>query len=145
MSFKFNLATLLRVRESIEKREETALQAIQAEIGRLRRTVEILDSEIGRSYKALEALMGHPLEAREMQLTLSEINRKNEMRQEVLLQIDACQQKQKEQLEAYRAAARGRQVLSEMRAQKRAEYDQRQERAQQKFLDDIFASRSQGR
>jgi len=145
MGFKFNLATLLRVRESIEKREETALQAIQAEIGRLRRSIEILDSEIARSHKALEASMGNPLEAREMQLTLSEINKKIEMRQNALLQVEACLQKQIEQLKLYRAAARGRQVLSEMRAQKRAEYDQRQERAQQKFLDDIFASRSQSR
>ena len=65
--------------------------------------------------------MGNPLEAREMQLTLSEINKKIEMRQNAVLQVEACLQKQIEQLKLYRAAARGRQVVSEMRAQKRAE------------------------
>ena len=145
MSFRFPLTSLLRVRESVEKREETALQAIQSEISQLHRSIGDLNVEIAQGSRTLQASLQQPQEARQMQLTLREIERNVVLRRDLLLKLEVWQQKRKVQLKAYRAAARDRHVLSEMHAQKRAEYDQRQERAQQKFLDDIFTSRSQSR
>lgn len=145
MAFRFALATLLRLRESMEKREELKLEAIQSEIGRLRRLIDALDAEIAADHQALQKSLQNPTEARVVQLTLNQIQEKVQQGRDLLLRVEQLLLKQKEQLKVYRAAARARQVLSDMHAQKRTEYDEGQIRAQQKFLDDIFASRSQRR
>ena len=46
------------------------------------------------------------------------------------------------QMQAYHAAHRDRQMLSEMASRRRDEYEQEQARAQQKSVDDIFAARA---
>jgi flagellar biosynthesis chaperone FliJ len=47
------------------------------------------------------------------------------------------------QTRRYQAAHRDRQMLSDMSARKKEAYEQERTRAQQKFLDDIFATRAQ--
>jgi len=145
MGFRFPLSTVLRIRESIENREEIALKAIQQETARLRRTIGELNLHITEGYQELEKVMQHPLKAREMQMILGELERAGTKRQDLLLELEVSLHKQREQLRTYRAAVRGRQTLSEMLAQKRAEYAQKQERIQQRFLDDVFAARSKNR
>ena len=44
MAFRFSLATVLRVRESIELREERALKKIQMEMARVSHEIEELDA-----------------------------------------------------------------------------------------------------
>ena len=145
MAFRFSLASVLRLRESLEKREEIALQMIQMEIALLRRNIDELTAEIAQRYEGLQAQMLHPVEARRMHLMLNEIDQAIDVRQDLILKLEVSLQKQHEQLKAYRNAVRDRRTLSEMRSQKLAEYEQSQQRLQQKFIDDIFAARFQSR
>jgi flagellar export protein FliJ len=145
MGFRFSLAAVLRLRESIEKREELLLQTLQMGIAQLRRRIEQLTEEIEESGRRLHRAMQLPLEAWQIQQGISELNRAIEARQNLLLELEVALQKQKEQLNIYRAAIKDRQTLTEMRAEKQSEYDQRQERIQQRFLDDVFAARFQDR
>ena len=144
MGFKFSLGTVLRLRESIEKREEITLQTIQLEIAQLRRTIDELTVEIDRGYEVLQGAMQRPLEARLLQLMLVELNGAVGKRQDLLLKLEVSLQKQSVQLKAFRSAARARQILTEMRIQKRAEFDEQQQRIQQNVLDEIFTARFQG-
>jgi len=141
MGFRFSLATILRLRESVEKREESALNSILLEISNLQRAIDELNIGITKRSERLQVEMKNSLEAKQMQLSLNEINAAVEWRRELLLMLEEMQQRKKEQMKQYRAAVRGRLMLTEMRAQQRKEYEQKQERTQQKFLDDIFASR----
>jgi flagellar export protein FliJ len=145
MGFRFSLAAVLRLRESIEKREELLLQTLQMGIAQLRRRIELLTNEIEESGQRLHQAMERPLEAWQIQQDISELNRAIEARQDLLLELEVALQKQKEQLKIYRVAIKERQTLTEMRAEKRAEYDLRQQRLQQRFLDDLFAARFQDR
>jgi hypothetical protein len=59
MPFQFRLATVLRVRESLEKNEERALQVLQLEIARLLTRVEELSAAIARAHETRELAMQH--------------------------------------------------------------------------------------
>jgi len=143
MGFRFALAAVLRVRESIEKHEEIRLESIQLEVARVRRAIDELAAQIEDKVKALQTEMQRSIPSELMQLTLSEIDTATARKQDLFNTLAALQQKQKEQLKKYSAAHRARQILSDMRAQKLTEYNQRQERTQQKLLDDIFTARRQ--
>jgi flagellar biosynthesis chaperone FliJ len=143
MGFRFSLSTVLRFRESVEKREELALQTIQLKIAQVRRSIEEQAEIIARKYDSVEIAMRHPLQANLLQLMLSELSEAIEEKQTLLLNLEVLQQRRKEQLKSYRVAHGGRQMLTDIFTQQKNAYEQRQLRAQQKMLDDIFAARSQ--
>jgi flagellar export protein FliJ len=145
MAFKFPLATVLRLRESIEKREELTMQTIQLELARLRQTIDAVSNDIEQRAQKLQKRIERTVEASELQLDLAEIERSVEMRKTLLKEVEVAKNRHKEQSKVYRAAARARQTLTEMQSECRAAYEQKQERIQQKFLDDIFVSRSRTR
>jgi len=49
MGFRFPLASVLQFRESIEKREELALQKVQFEVARVRRRIDELTEELAKA------------------------------------------------------------------------------------------------
>jgi hypothetical protein len=142
MGFRFSLSTVLRFRESVEKREELALQTVQLEIARVRRSEEELVATIAQKCASLELALQRPLQANLLQLMLFELNKVAEERQMLLRSLEILQQKRKEQLESYRIAHSGRQTLTDIFTQQRNAYEQKQLRTQQKLIDDIFAARS---
>src|ERR1700733_15859346 len=68
MPFRFSLATVLRIRESLEKREERALQKIQLEMARVLHQIEELNAEITKSHEAREHAMQQPIPASHLQM-----------------------------------------------------------------------------
>ncbi len=143
MAFRFSLAAVLRFRESIEKREELALQALLLEMARIRREIEHLTAKIAGAQETRNQAMQQPLPAIHLQLMLKEMEALADRRKaltESLLTLDLECAKQTKR---YQAAHRDRQMLSDMFARQREAYEQERTRAQQKFLDDIFAARAQ--
>jgi flagellar biosynthesis chaperone FliJ len=142
MGFRFSLSTVLRFRESVEKREELALQTLQLEIAGGWRAIEELAAKIEQKCESLELAMQRPLPASFLQLMLGELNEDVAQRQTLLLRIEILQQKRKVQLKSYRTAHSGRQMLTDIFTQQRNAYEQKQLRTQQRLIDDIFAVRS---
>jgi flagellar biosynthesis chaperone FliJ len=62
-------------------------------------------------------------------------------REAVIATLQKLMQQRDAQRKVYQSAHTGRQMLTDMSTQQRAEYDQEQARAQQKRLDDVFAAR----
>lgn len=143
MGFRFSLSTVLRFREILEKREELALEITQLEIAQAQRLISEVAARIARNYESLELAMQRPLQANFLQFRLTEMNEAVQERLNLLRTLEVLQQKRKEQLESYRIAHRGRQMLTDIFTQQRNAYQQKQLRSQQKLLDDIFAARSQ--
>jgi len=143
MAFRFSLATVLRFRESVEKREELALQKLLLEMAAVRRDIENLTREIARAQAARNKALEQPLPAFQLQGMLQEIDRAVEKRKALLETLGRLEQQRKTQTANYRAAHRNREMLSDVAARQREAYDRGRERAQQKFLDDIFAARAQ--
>ena len=143
MAFRFSLAAVLRFRESVEKREELALQKILAEMARVRREIEQIDAAIAASHNACNEAMENPVPALHIQDMLSDIEAATERRNKLLESLLALDKQRALQTQKYQAANRDRQMLTDMRTKQRDIYEQVRARTDQKFLDDIFAARAQ--
>jgi flagellar FliJ protein len=142
MAFRFSLATVLRFRESVEKREELALQKILLEMARVRREIERITADIAAAHEARNRAMQNPLPASHVQGMLNDAEVAKERRKNLLQALAGLEKQHQLQTQKYQASHRDRQMLSDMRARKQDVYEQERARATQKFLDDIFAARS---
>jgi flagellar FliJ protein len=143
MAFRFSLTTVLRFRESVEKREELALQKIVLEIARTRMQIERLTEEIAAAQEAINKALQKPISALHLQGMLNSANVIVDRKKALNESLVPLERKREMQVKAYQAAHRDRQMLSDMATRQRDVYEHAQARAQQKFLDDIFAARAQ--
>jgi flagellar FliJ protein len=141
MAFRFSLATVLRVRESIEKREELALQRIQFEIAGVRRHIEKLNAEITNKHNARNKAMQKPVHANHLQAILNEVNAAIGKRQALIDSLQTLESERDRRTKAYQTAHTDRQMLTDILTQQENAYEREQTRIQQKQIDDIFASR----
>ena len=143
MAFRFTLEQVLRVRESLERREELALQRAEADVVRALRRIEELTQELVRINARRDEAMKQPLHAYELQGMDAETHAALETRKSLLVTLQALQHLRDEQRKVYQAAHNGRRMLTDLEEQHRNEYEQEQVRTQQKRLDDLFAARIQ--
>jgi flagellar FliJ protein len=141
MGFQFSLATVLRVRGIIEEQEERMLQKILSEIVRTKEALELTDAEIAKSDASrcvdiLKPFFGHTLHAIYGEMKELKENRKN-----IEEQVIKLEELRDRQIKIYENARGNREMLSDMRKEKRNEYESEIARLEQKTLDDIFISR----
>lgn len=142
MAFRFSLATVLRYRDSMEKREELALQKILVEIARARLQIEQLTRQIARAQAAIEKTLEQPVSAAHLQIMVSEVEALIAQRKTLTGVLAALDRQRALQMQAYQAAHRDRRMLSEMADRQRDAYEQGRLRREQKFVDDIFGARA---
>jgi flagellar FliJ protein len=143
LAFRFKLASVLRVRESIERNEELTLQRIELEVARAQRRLDELNAELERRVDERNRALRQPTPAyrlRELQDGMSAVVDVKKSAEEMLQKL---REQRDAQMKRYQTAHNGRRMLTEMRSQQKDVYEQEQERAQQKMLDDIFAARRQ--
>jgi flagellar export protein FliJ len=143
MGSEFPLASVLRFRQSVEQREELALQKTQLELARVRRAIEQADVEIARLQLGKEVALQNPTPAADLQAMLQAAEAAKERKKSLLATLHTVEQHRAEQMKAYHAAHQGRQMLSDMETRHLAAYELEQNRNQQKRLDDLFVSRRQ--
>jgi len=143
MAFRFTLATVLRYRDSMEKREELALKKILVEIARTRLQIEQLTRQIERAQAAIEKTLEQPVSAAHLQIMVSEVDMLIARKKTLTESLAALDRQRALQLQAYQAAHRDRRMLSDMADRQRDAYEQERTRREQKFVDDIFAARAQ--
>jgi flagellar export protein FliJ len=141
MAYRFPLAAVLRLRESIETREERSLQSIQMEIVRVSRTIEELTAAIANAREAQERIMRQPAPAGHLHSVLWECQSAAHKRNALLNQLDSLKKRHGEQMQVYRAAHRDREMLSDLHARNKQAYEVEQARTQQKQMDDLFGAR----
>lgn len=143
MAFRFTLAQVLRVRQSIERREELALQRAELEVVRAQRRIEELTEQLAKVGKERDEAILKPMQAFELQSMNAEMSSIGAQREAVFATLQKLMEQRDVQRKNYQSAHTARQMLTDMSTQQRAEYDQEQTREQQKRLDDIFAARLQ--
>src|ERR1700739_4100175 len=104
MAYRFPLATVLRVRENVEKREERALQKIQIEVNRALRQLDELSVEIAKAHDTREPVMQRPVVAGQLQALLWAMEATVEKRKALVLHLHTLEQERDRQMEVYRAA-----------------------------------------
>ncbi len=143
MAFKFSLATVLRVRESIERREERALQAIQMEMARIVRQIEELNAAIARAQSERNEALRQTMPAAHLQAMLAQTQAEMATVKALRGTLQGLEERRLKQLKVYQAAHRDHETMIGMRNEQRDAYLQEQARMEQKYLDDIFIARRQ--
>jgi len=141
MAFRFSLATVLRVRESIEQREERVLQRIQLEMARVSRQIEELSVQIERTCDAQIEALQKPIPAGILHGLLWEVQAAEDRRKVLLSTLQTLELQRDKQLKIYQTAHRNHETLISMKREQRAAFELEQARNQQKSLDDIFMAR----
>ncbi len=141
MAFRFALASVLRVRESIERREERALQAIQLQVAQAKHHGEALRGAIASAREMRDETLRQSVSGGQLQSLLWEEQAAERELRLTLEQLRVLEQQRDEQMMIYRAAHCDREMLSEMLQKQKNLYEQEQARDEQKKLDDIFIAR----
>lgn len=141
MAYRFPLAAVLRLRESIERREERSLQILQMEIVRVSRTVEELTASIAGAREAQERTMRKPMPAGHLHSVLLECQSEANRRSALLQHLESLKKKHDEQIRVYHDAHRDREMLSDLYSRSKRAYEVEQTKSQQKQLDDLFVGR----
>ncbi len=141
MAFQFSLAVVLRLRESIEKREERVLQAIQLNVSRTLRQIEELKVAIGGAYQARETALQQAISGGHLHLLLGEEQAAEQRLRSLLDALQALEQARDKQMQVYQAVHRDREMLLDMREKQKVIYERKLLRDEQKQLDDIFIAR----
>jgi flagellar FliJ protein len=141
MGFQFSLATVLRVRGILEEQEERMLQKILSEIARTNEALERTDAAIAKSDASRCADIFKPLLGHNLHAKYGEVKDLKEDRKNIEEQIIKLEQLRDKQIRIYEKARGNREMLSDMREEKRNEYESDIARLEQKTLDDIFNSR----
>jgi len=143
MAFRFSLATVLRFRQSVEKREELALQALLLEMARARREIEGASAAVTAARNARSEALQRTLPALQIQSMAFDVDSASERRETLLKRLEALEKQRIAQTDRYQAAHRDRQMLSDMKTRQRDAWEEERARAEQRFLDDVFGARAQ--
>jgi flagellar export protein FliJ len=141
MGFRFSLAAVLSVKQSIEKREDIALQRTQLQIARTRRNIQELDDEIARANEMREKELQRTIQGNRLQSIQLEIDEAKGKKEEQIASLESLKHQRDLQMKTYRLAHSERQIFTDLLTQQKSAYEHEQLRIQQKRLDDIVTSR----
>ena len=143
MRFKFTLASLLRVRESMEQREELLLMEVQFEIAAVQRRIDELTAEIAKASDGREKALQTWMQACELQSLQNEMSAAVQAKKAMSETLAALKKQRDAQMKLYQAARMNRRVLTDLEGRQRGAWERDQLRTDQKRLDDIFGARIQ--
>jgi len=141
MGFRFPLATVLRVREIAEDREERRLAYILSQIGRARQSLREVQTQNSNLILVREAQIRKQLSAAQLQISYNQLRALEIMQKEIQSQLSNLETLRDQQTKIYEAAHRDREVISGMREKQLGRFQYEQARREQNSMDDTFASR----
>lgn len=141
MGFRFSLATLLRIREIAEQREERLLGQIEQEIAQHRKTLVDLALQRERMILQREEALLQSTSAVDLinsHVRVAAIRELEASGRDQLAKLTALREKQ---MKIYQTAHRNSELLAGMRDDQRLEYDKSRIKQDQAAMDDNFSSR----
>jgi len=138
MPFRFALAPVLRLRQSIERQRTLALQAANLQVSRAQETLAQLDRFLSDSAQSDCAGLAAGRTAAELQFASVLRENMQRFREELRSDIRKLELERQKALGEYRQAYREREVLETIRTRQRRVYQQEQLRRQQQELDGAY-------
>ena len=135
MSFRFVLAPLLRLRQSIERQRTLQLQEANLQVSRAEETLAQLDRFLRDSARSDSTALAAGRTGAELQFAAVLRENLQHFRQELQSDIGRLELLRQQALGAYHQAYREREVLEALRARQRRAYLQEQSRREQQELD----------
>jgi flagellar export protein FliJ len=141
MSFNFSLATLLRIREMVEEREERSLQTILRELVQAKQALVGIDTRIKQSHEARYADARQSTSGRNLHALYGELQHHKEIQKQLEERVKTIEELRNRQRVVYEAARKDREMLTDIRKQKETAHAVKQSRREQKMIDDTFMAR----
>ena len=138
MPFRFALAPVLRLRQSIERQRTLALQGANLQVSRAQETLAQLDRFLSDSAQSDCAGLAAGRTAAELQFASVLRENMQHFRGELQSDVRKLELERQKALGEYHKAYREREVLETIRARQRRVYQQEQLRRQQQELDAAY-------
>ena len=138
MAFRFTLAPLLRLRQSIEHQRTLKLQEANLQVSRAQEKLAQLERSFAESAQADAVALQAGRTAAELQFASVLRENLHLFRQELHSDILKLEDLRQQALGEYHQAYREREVLETLRARERRVYQQEQLRRQQQELDATY-------
>ncbi len=138
MSFRFTLAPLLRLRQSIERQRILQLQEANLKASRAKEALAQLERVLSDSAQSDATGLGTGRTGAELQFASVCRENLNRLRQELRAEVQKLELKCQEAATEYHQAYRGREVLETLCAGQRRIYDRERLRREQQQLDATY-------
>lgn len=135
MSFRFALAPLLRLRQSIERQRTLQLQEANLQVSRARETMARLERSLDDAAQSDSARLAVGCTAADLQFASVLRDNLEHFRKELHSGVRKLELARQKVLGEYHQAYREREVLENLRARQRHAYQQDQLRREQQELD----------
>jgi flagellar export protein FliJ len=135
MAFRFALAPILRLRQSVERQRTLGLQEANLQVSRAQQRLAELDRFLSDSAEADSAALVAGRTAAELQFAFVLRENMQRFREELQSNVRQLELLRQRALGEYHRAYREREVLETLRARQRRVYQQEQLRRQQQELD----------
>ena len=141
MAFRFSLATLLRLREIAEQREERLLGQIQNQIVQSRQTLADLALQREGVIRQREQALNQVTTGVALSDSYTQVKMIQGLEESGHEQLAKLLLLRDQQMKIYQSAHRNSEVLSEMRVEQKDEFYKERTKQEQKVMDDSFSSR----
>jgi len=141
MAFRFTLAPVLKLRESIEERDLHLLERTQYEIAHAVQLLETMKNQVRAELVTRDRELAAGSAAAHLCVVEEAKQRLREHQQSLEGSLAKLQLRREQQLASYEAARRNRQVLSELCDRQREAHEVKAERARQQVVDEMFLVR----
>jgi flagellar export protein FliJ len=138
MAFHFALASILRLRQSIERQRTLQLQEANLQVARAQETLVQLDRSLSDSAQSDAKELSARCTGAELQFAAVLRENLHRFRRELQSQIRKLELQRQQAVAAYHQAYRDREVLETLRAREHRLYKQEQLRRQQRELDAAY-------
>ena len=141
MGFRFSLATVLRVREIAEDKEERLLTQILGQIAKTRQELHDLKAQVDMLLRKSETQLASTISAAQLHITYGQMRALEIMQKDLVEQLAKLETLRDQQMKVYATARRNREVLSELREGQLERFRYELTRQEQALMDDNFAAR----
>ena len=141
MAFRFPLAVVLKLRESLEQQEYFILLKLQREIAELEAEIQKAEAAQSAAEAARRTELTQGMPAIHLQDFYAKALSWAQMREKLQLKLQELESRKQQQIKSYRTARQGREVLEKIRDRKLAEYERAKNHREQAWVDDVFLAR----
>ena len=141
MAFRFSLATLLRLREIAEEREERVLGQILSQISQTRQQHQELQNKCRSLLVRRERQLQEQISAAELHIFYGQLKVLEDLQAAVQEKLSSLDKLRLQQIRVYEAAHRDKEVLSGLRKKQLEDFRYKQGQQDQNAMDDNFISR----
>ncbi len=141
MAFRFSLAAVLRLKESIERHEELRLQSAESRRAKLVQQIEEMEGKIANEAGLREQSLRESLPAGHLQAMLRQVAAYALMKEDLVEMLCQVERQCEDLKKVYLRAHSQSETLASLRREQQKVFKDKQTKLEQKYLDDIFISR----